>query len=330
MAKDYFVFSAGRMKRQHHTFYFIDEEGRKKSLPIHQIDNIYVFGKLDMNTDFLEMLNQHEITLHLFNYYGFYSGSFYPRQQKVSGFTKVHQAKHYLEQEKRIALAKHFVQSAIFHMLRNLRQYRKKGEVEQIIALMLEHQSLLKDATSVQEIMGVEGLVRQHYYSAFNSFLSSDFAFDERSKRPPKDPLNALISFGNSLCYTKVLAEIYKTHLDPTISFLHEPSTKRFSLSLDLAEIFKPLIVDPVIFTLINKRQLQVKKDFEQIDEMVLLNERGRKKFLQVWAEKLKTTVMHRQLKRKVSYQHFIRLECYKLIKHFIGDQEYKPLRAWW
>src|SRR5690606_41775493 len=114
------------------------------------------------------------------------------------------------------------------------------------------------------------------------------------------------------------------------ISFLHEPSTKRFSLSLDLAEIFKPLIVDPVIFTLINKRQLQVKKDFEQIDEMVLLNERGRKKFLQVWAEKLKTTVMHRQLKRKVSYQHFIRLECYKLIKHFIGDQEYKPLRAWW
>lgn len=99
MAKDYFVFSPGRMRRKNNTFYFIDEEDRKKSLPINQIDNIYVFGTLDMNTEFLQMLNQHHVPMHLFNYYGFYSGSFFPRQQKISGFTVVQQAKHYLNKE---------------------------------------------------------------------------------------------------------------------------------------------------------------------------------------------------------------------------------------
>jgi|SRR5699024_8675010 len=330
MAKDYFVFSPGRMKRQHNTFYFIDEEGKKKSLPINQIDNFYLFGTLDMNTDFLHLLNQHQVAMHIFNYYGFYSGSFYPRQQKVSGFTTVNQSDHYLNKDKRLFLAKQFVKSASFHMIRNLRHYKEKEGILALISSMKGYQEQIDEMKTVSEVMGLEGIIRQNYYLAFNLFLASDFAFDDRNKRPPKDPLNSLISFGNSLCYTKVLSEIYKTHLDPAISFLHEPSTKRFSLSLDIAEIFKPLIVDPVIFTLINKRQLSVEKDFEYIDDMVILNESGRKKFLKEWMGKLQTTVRHRTLKRNASYQYYIRLECYKLIKHFIDDQEYKPLKAWW
>lgn len=330
MAKDYFVFSSGRMKRQHNTFYFIDEEDNKKSLPINQIDNFYLFGKLDMNTDFLQLLNQHDVSLHIFNYYGFYSGSFYPRKKKISGFTTVHQSTHYLDESKRLFLAKQFVRSASYHMTRNLRHYKNKNDVQTFLNLILDYRKQIDEMKNVQEIMGLEGIIRQNYYLAFNQFLDKNFAFDERTKRPPKDPLNALISFGNSLCYTKVLSEIYKTHLDPTISFLHEPSTKRFSLSLDIAEIFKPLIVDPVIFTLINKRQLNAKKDFEYIDDMVILNEKGKKKFLAEWVKKIETTIKHRNLKRNTSYQYLIRLECYKLIKHFIGDEEYKPLRAWW
>lgn len=330
MSKDYFVFSTGRMKRQHNTFYFIDEEGRKKSLPIHQIDNFYLFGNLDMNTRFLQLLNQHHVSMHIFNYYGFYSGSFHPRQTKVSGFTVVQQSSHYLDLQRRLYIAKQLVKSASFHMKRNLRRYKQKEGVQTIMDVIDEYEKSISNMNNISEVMGVEGMIRQNYYLAFNAFLDSNFAFDQRTKRPPTDPLNALLSFGNSLCYTKVLSEIYKTHLDPSISFLHEPSTKRFSLSLDIAEIFKPLIVDPVIFTLINKRQLNVKKDFEYIDDMVILSENGKKKFLAEWMKKLKTTIYHRQLKRKTSYQYFIRLECYKLIKHFIGDQKYKPLKAWW
>lgn len=327
MLRDFYIFSNGRMKRKDNTFYFINEEEKKKSLPVEQINNLYVFGQVDFNTALLNFLNQHQIHIHFFNYYGFYSGSFAPREGHLSGFTIVQQSTHYLEMSKRLVLAKAFVSSAVFHMVRTLRSYKQiTGELLEPMVQLIPQ---ISEAKNIQQLMGTEGMIRQHYYSLFNYILPPAFAFNKRSKQPPHDEINALISFGNSLCYTTVLSEIYKTQLNPTVSYLHEPSSKRFSLSLDIAEIFKPLIVDPLIFSLINKKTISL-KHFEEIDEMVLLNEEGRKKFLQAWDAKVNQTIMHRRLKRKVSYRYFIRLECYKLIKHVIGDEIYKPLKAWW
>lgn len=216
MLKDYYIFSNGRMKRKDNTFFFVDHEEKKKSLPVERIDNIYVFGEVDLNSSFLNLMNQHDVRVHFFNYYGFYSGTFYPRSKKISGFTVVQQSAHYLDLDKRLFIAKSFVQSASFHMLRNLRHYKEK--VQEHIDSILTYTKLIDKTVKVQELMGVEGMIRQTYYESLNQFLPEEFAFDKRSKRPPNDPLNALISFGNSLCYTAVLSEIYKTHLDPTIS----------------------------------------------------------------------------------------------------------------
>lgn len=327
MNKDYYIFSNGRLKRKDNTLYFYDQDANRRTLPIENIDNLYVFGEIDLNSSFLNLLNQHDVRLHIFNYYGFYSGTFYPRSKKVSGFSVVNQSAHYLDKKKRLELARLFVHSAAYHMMRNLRNYqdRTQSYLDKIQGLT----PAIDLVSTIPELMGVEGSIRQIYYDSFNAFLPKQFAFDQRSKRPPNDPLNALISFGNSLCYTAILSEMYKTHLDPTVSFLHEPSSKRFSLCLDLSEIFKPLLVDPTIFTLINKRIISI-NDFTTIDNAVLLSDHGRKKFMKNWDEKLSTTIKHRKLNRKVSYRYFIRLECYKLIKHFLGDSPYKPLRAWW
>ncbi|MPN27154.1 CRISPR-associated endonuclease Cas1 [bioreactor metagenome] len=131
------------------------------------------------------------------------------------------------------------------------------------------------------------------------------------------------------MMYTTVLGELYETQLDPTISYLHEPSTKRFSLSLDLAEIFKPLIVDSIIFSLINNNMLKG-DDFDIQEGICYLSESGRKKFIKEYEKKLGTTIKHRTLNRSVSYRMFIKLECYKMIKYFIEDEVYKPLKAWW
>lgn len=225
-------------------------------------------------------------------------------------------------------LALQFLESAIHHILRNLRRHKEKTE-ETIYAIEVEAKKL-KQAQAISELMGIEGNIRQHYYQSFGNILNDKFIFTKRSKQPPRDPLNAMISFGNQLTYTAVLAEIYRTSLDPTISFLHEPSTKRFSLSLDLSEIFKPLLVDPIIFSLVNLRMIN-KKHFDYLEgEICYLNEEGKKKFITVWEERLNRTIMHRALKRKTSYRYLIRLECYKLIKHFLGDDDYRPLKAWW
>jgi CRISPR-associated protein Cas1 len=188
--------------------------------------------------------------------------------------------------------------------------------------------SALANAKQIPEVMGAEANARNAYYSAFDSILKN-FQFERRSKRPPKNEINAMISFGNSLLYSTVLSELYHTQLNPTISFLHEPSERRFSLALDIAEIFKPLLVDRTIFSLVNKGMMK-EDDFERELEGVLFSENGKKKFITAYNEKLNTTIKHRELKRNVSYQRLIRLECYKLSKHLLGIEKYKPFIIWW
>jgi CRISPR-associated protein Cas1 len=153
--------------------------------------------------------------------------------------------------------------------------------------------------------------------------------WEGRAKMPPPDPLNALISLGNMLCYTACLSQIYHTQLNPTISFLHEPGYRRYSLALDLAEIFKPLLVDRLVFTLLNKKVVG-KKDFVQEMNRCTLKDGAGKKVLKAWEEKLGETFKHRALKRSVSYRQLLRLECYKLAKHVMDIEPYKPFRALW
>jgi CRISPR-associated protein Cas1 len=307
---------------------FIDYEEKKKTLPIEQIDDIHIFAEVDFNSSFFNLMSQHDIFVHMYNYYGYYSGSYVPRNKQVSGYVDVQQAAHYLDDDKRIYLARRFIDGAVHHILRNLR--RKKENTALAIQKILEEKRMLARVHQITELMGIEGRIRKIYYSAFNDLCKNPFfRFEKREKRPPTDPMNALISFGNGLLYTDVLRELYKTTINPTISFLHQPTRKRYSLCLDVAEIFKPLIIDQLIFYLINNRMLK-DTHFDQVEGVCFLNEDGRKLFLSEYDKKMKTTVKHRKLNRNVSYKSFIRHEGYKLIKHFIGDEEYKPLKAWW
>lgn len=177
--------------------------------------------------------------------------------------------------------------------------------------------------------MGVEGNIRQMYYRAWPLIVDPPIEFARRVRRPPDSQINALISFANSMVYTTALSEIYKTQLNPLVSFLHEPGTKRFSLSLDLAEIFKPLLADRLIFSLLNRGQL-TDKHFTKKGKVCWLSEAGRKLFVRAFDERLNTTIKHKKLGRHVSYRRLIRLECYKLIKHLLGQDKYKPFVIWW
>ncbi len=331
MARRFYINSSGRLRRKENTIYFemeIDGKITKKTLPINDIDSIYVFGELDINTKAINYLSQYDIPIHFFNYYGFYSGSFLPRKKNISGSLLVEQVRHYLDREKRHYLSVSFIEGAVHHILRNLR----KNSIEEKEYEDIQNELLPKifKSSSSEELMAIEGNIRDRYYQLFNKIINNkDFFIEKREKRPPDNPINALISFGNSIMYNTVLTEIYRTQLDPTISYLHSPQEKRFSLSLDLAEIFKPFIIDPLIFSLINTGQITV-KDFDRDLNFAYLNESGRKKFLRAYEERLAKTIKHRKLKRKVSYRQLIRLECYKLIKHLIGDEDYTPFKAWW
>lgn len=332
MARNYYIFKSGRIRRQDNTVYVETEEG-KKPIPVEDVDSFYLFGELDLNTKFLNFVSQKNLPVHVFNYYGFYSGSFYPREYLNSGFLLVRQVEHYSSPKKRIAIAKEITSSAAHNILKNLAYYQSRAkDAEGVAEIKLEIENMadqIDGVKDVSELMGVEGNIRERYYSSWKCILSENIDFEKRVRRPPDNLVNALISFGNSMMYSTVLSEIYRTQLNPTISYLHEPGERRFSLALDIAEIFKPIIVDRLIFSLLNTHQIKP-EDADAELNYCYIKEDVRKLFIKGYEEKLQTTIKHRTLKRSVSYQHLIRLECYRLIKHLTAVEPYEAFRAWW
>jgi len=331
MKRSIFIFSSGQLHRKENTLYFESEKEERKYIPVENTQEMFIFGEVTINKKLLDFLAQKEIILHFYNYYGYYTGSFYPREHYNSGFMILRQAEAYLNQNKRVSLAKRFVEGAILNMLKVLTYYNNRGkDLSSEIEGMENLKNKIQEFNSTEELMAIEGNCREYYYKGFDKIIEDqDFLFSSRTRQPPENRLNALISFGNSLLYTVVLSEIYKTHLDPRIGFLHTANFRRFSLNLDIAEIFKPIIVDRIIFTLLNKKMI-TKKDFLEDLGGIYLKENGQKVFIEQFDERLRTTLSDKGLGRAISYRSLIRRELYKLEKDLIGDKEYKPFVARW
>ena len=319
--KNYYILSEGILKRKENTIYFVNEKG-KKPIPINKVYSIYAYGQITFSSQVMSLLSKNGVPIHFFNYYGFYSGSYYPRETLLSGDLLVKQADYYLNIQKRLELAKLFVEGAANNILKVLAYYKIENNIKETL-------SELNSTNKITEIMNIEGRIRSEYYSKFDEILPDDFKMEGRSRQPPKNMINSLISFGNSMMYSTVLTELYNTQLNPTISYLHEPSERRFSLSLDLSEIFKPIFVDRLIFYMVNKRMLS-KKDFNEDLNCCLLNDKGRNKFIKEYNKRLEKKIKHKKLKKNVSYQRLIRLEAYKLKKHILGIEKYDPFVSWW
>ena len=325
MAEPVYIFSGGRLRRESNSLVLETEEG-KKHIPVENVAEIKVFGEVDLNKRLLEFLTEKNIVLHFFNHYGYYVGSYYPREFINSGLVLLKQAEHYLDSSKRLTLAKAFVEGAIRNSICTLKKHQRKGEeVSKAIEKLSQHLLSLKSCETIEQLMAIEGNAKEVYYHTFDEIiLSEGFKFEVRTRRPPRNELNALISFGNSLLYTTVLSEIYKTHLDPRIGFLHATNNRRFTLNLDVSEVFKPIIVDQTIFTLLNRQQIKL-KDFHETVEGIALKDHAKKVFVQEFEEALEKTVYVDSLKRNVSRRTLIRMEMYKLEKHLLGDDTYRP-----
>lgn len=322
LGRTYYLFSPGRFRRKDNTLAF-ETASERRIIPIEDVDHIYCFSELDLNSKLLDLLGQNQICLHFFNYFGHYSGSFIPRETQLSGLLIVKQVEHYLNKTERLKLARIFVEGAIHNIRRNL----EKRQFDETCLKLDDIRRSLNNASSIEELMSQEAHSRKIYYSHWEEITGWDF--EGRKKRPPGNALNALISFGNAMTYTTILKEIYRTALNPTISYLHEPSERRYSLALDIAEIFKPVFVDRIIFRLINLNIIQ-KKHFDINTNYTYLTQEGRKIFVKEFEELLEKTILHRNLQRKIRYKNLIRLDLYKLIKHLLGEETYTPMKVWW
>lgn len=339
MKKSYYLFNPGVLERRDNTLKFTPYEedamgefvnpGQPRYLPVEDVGEFYAFGSLRANSALFNFLGQKDVAVHFFDYYENYTGSFMPRDALLSGKMLIEQVGHYQNKKKRVAIAQKFIEGAAFNMVKNLKYYDKRGkDLQPFIERIESLAERITATTEIDELMGIEGNIRNCYYEAFDLILN-DFQMEGRSKQPPQNEVNALISFGNMMCYTQCLRAIHQTQLNPTISYLHTPGERRYSLCLDISEIFKPIIVDRVIFKVLNKKELQ-EKHFDKKLNRCILNEEGKKIFVRNFEDKLNETIQHRTLNRSVSYRHLIKLECYKLSKHLLGIEEYKPFKMWW
>ncbi|TCS94949.1 type I-B CRISPR-associated endonuclease Cas1b [Hazenella coriacea] len=320
-----YLTSMGELKRKDHSLIFRNDRGNNY-IPIEGIKEIYCLNEVSINTKLLNLLSKAGIIIHFFNYHQHYSGTFYPKEGLVSGRLTVKQAEAF--QQIRLPIAKAIVKGIANNIYYVLYHYYTHGskEIKPFLDwLRKDVPNWMEKDITIQQILFIEGTIWKKFYNSFQYFLPESFLFNKRVRQLPDNPMNALISFGNSILYAKTISQIYQTHLNQSISFLHEPSDGRFSLSLDLCEVFKPLIVFRTIFENINNRKLQVEKHFDKQLNYCLLNDAGRNIFVKSLEERLDKVFMHPKLKRKVSYRTAIKLDAYKLIKCIMEGESFQP-----
>jgi group II intron reverse transcriptase/maturase len=327
--QNYHFIADGVLTQRDYTLLFENPE-KKIYLPSESIDSISAYSTITFSSNFFWIASQKSILINIFDKYGEYVGAFVPRALLASSSLTFQQAQAYATREKRLALASEFALAAAHNIRENLRYYAKHSDSEKLKAAIEEISELIrkeKNCPDIQDLMLMEARVRNVYYNCLNDILpDEDFLFTKRTKQPPKDALNALISFGNTILYRRIAQEIYKSRLDIRIGFLHA-SNKRFeSLNLDISEIFRPVVVERVIFSLINKQVLHEKLHFEpQENGGVYLNKTGKRIFLNEFEYKMNQRIVIKG--NSVSYIDLIREEVRKLVRFFEKGEPYKPFK---
>ena len=318
LSRVYYIFKDCNIKIKENTVSLITKD-EKTTLPIEDIDEIFLFGSGSITTGVLNKFKEYEIILHIFGKYENYIGSFLPKKTNLSGEIMVRQVENYLNKDKRLFLAKQFVMGAA----KNYNSILKKKKYETIDLPSLD------TTDSIPQVMSEEGRFKSKFYEILDAHLEEKYRIKKRTRRPPENFANAIISFLNSLTYSVVAGEIYKTHLNPEISYLHEPFERRLSLSLDVAEIFKPILSENIFLNLHNLKQIDADLWFSD-ENGVFLSEYGKKAIVKEFDEYLSKKVKMRKNNMRRSVKYLIRMELFKLEKHLLEIEEYKPLHMWW
>lgn len=324
------IFADGELSRKEGTLRIDTLEGDTEYLPVESVDSLYLHGQIDFNTRALGLLNDHNVPLHVFGWKDYYRGSYLPKRGQVSGNTVVEQVRAYDDSERRLRIGHRTIEASIHNMRANLRYYDgRRGDFSDSVDELEKLKRSVSSTTGINELRSVEGNARKSYYDCFDRILRDPFTLTRREYNPPTNEANAAVSFLNGMVYTTCVSAIRKTALDPTVGFVHEPGERRFTLSLDIADIFKPMLADRLLFRLVNRQQLSI-EDFEDELEGCLLNEDGRMTILEEFEETLDETVDHPRLKRNVSFKTLVQTDVYSLKKHILTGEPYHATERWW
>lgn len=308
---------------------FFDTENVDIDIPVSGTGVINVYSDVVFDSGALSMAMKNGIVINIFDKKDNCVGSFFPQTPLKAPKITHEQLLEYYDEVKRAYLTKEFLLASIHNTLLNIRYYEKHepcSEYENALKQLKILKTKIKNGTKYEELLLLEAQARNAYYACFDKFLKNDgFVFEKRTRRPPKNKLNALLSYGNTVLYSLISTEIQKTALDVRIGFLHATGTRSASLNLDIAEIFKPLLVDRTIFSLVNKGVLKESHFILCENDGVYLSDEGKKQFLHAFYAKLDSVITVKD--RQMSYNSIIVEEIRKLIRHFKNIEKYKAFR---
>jgi len=322
----YHIVSDGIINREDYVLLF-ENESKKHFLPVEVINQINIYSHITLASNVLSYINEKKIRANFFDKYGRLIGQFVPEKTRGKSNIVLLQCGLYLDEKKRLDIARKMEIANLHNIRSNLRYYEKHEngvyhDAIQKISELIEKENY---AMSINQIMLLEAQARQIYYQTFVKIVKDEnFMFIRRTKRPPKDEINACISFGNSILYNEFLNIIWMKGLDPAIGIVHATNRRNYSLNLDFADIFKPIISDLVIFTLLNRKMLNI-NDFECNGNGVFLKEQGKKIFLEMFEKKLGDALVIKG--KKYTYRDLMLNEVQKFKNMLINGEQYKPYK---
>ena len=211
-------------------------------------------------------------------------------------------------------------------LLREVRNHGKNHLLQKAAEHLAASLRAIRSASSGGEAMGIEGDAASVYFSVFNELLrDSDFTFNGRVRRPPTDPVNALLSFAYSLITQECVSALQGVGIDPFVGFLHKDRPGRASCALDLVEEFRAPWADRFVLTLINRKQVQAKDFITEASGAVRLTDDARKKFLIAYQERKQDELVHPYLQEKIAIGLLPHCQALLLARHLRGDTEYYP-----
>ena len=297
--------------------------------PALTIGNILCFGRVSVSPFLMGYCGEQGIGLAFYTEYG----RFLARVQgKQSGNVLLRRTQYRWadDPEKSISIARLMVAAKIANcrsvLMRELRNHGDNELLEATVKKLATSLRRVKQAKSVEEAMGMEGDAARAYFGTFNELLRGNgFTFDRRVRRPPTDPVNALLSFAYSLTNHECASALQGVGLDPYVGFLHKDRPGRMSLALDVMEEFRATWADRFVLTMINRQQIKIDDFVTEASGAVRLKDDARKEFLTAWQERKQVDVMHPYLNETVPIGLLPHCQAMLLARHLRGDTEYYP-----
>lgn len=311
------------------------------SIPIIQVRQLILYGNIQISSQAVSFLMENDIPVFYLSHYGKFHGTSIGIPSS-NILLRIAQYNKFINEMFSLKAAKSFIKAKINNQRILIMRYAKtdysdneisdnqpnnnittqsrfSAAIEKLSQLIKE----IDDVQSFQHLLGIEGIAAKEYFNLFPQIIKSTdnitFSFLNRNRRPPTDPVNALLSFSYAILLKDCFSACLIVGLDPYLGFLHRPKHGRPALALDIMEEFRPIIADSVVLTLINNKIIN-KHDFLQTPTACYLNEKGRKKFFEVYERRMNDKIQHPIFKYTISYIRIIETQV-RLLAKFIIDE---------